>query len=99
MGVIIKGTIPRGPHHFPYVKCDLPGTPKDMGPPYGKQDPYLFPYHSRDSKIGSAMSLGVPENPTDCAGFHVTSTVYPTTHPWDESVFFLPIHGFRGFLW
>ena len=54
MGVIIKGTIPRGPHHFPYVKGDLPGTPKDMGPPYGKRDPY----HSqifRDSGLGVGL--------------------------------------------
>ena len=53
----------------------IPGTPKDMGPPYGKRDPY----HShifRDS-YGSGMGivweayhkgvplLGVPENPID----------------------------------
>ena len=44
MGVIIKGSIPRGPHHFPYVKGDLPGTPKDMGPPYGKLPTHIYSY-------------------------------------------------------
>ena len=50
----------------------IPGTPKDMGPPYGKRDPY----HShifRDSKMGVVWEayhkgvplLGVPENPID----------------------------------
>ena len=36
------------------VKGDLPGTPKDMGPPYGNRDPY----HShifRDSNMGVGL--------------------------------------------
>ena len=34
-----------------YVKGDLPGTPKDMGPPYGKRDPY-YSHIFRDSNMG-----------------------------------------------
>ena len=36
------------------IKADLPGTSKDMGPPYGKRDPY-YSHIFRDSY----------ENPTD----------------------------------
>ena len=39
-----------------YVKGDLPGTPKDMGPPFGKRDPY----HSQYSHI-----FRVPGNPIE----------------------------------
>ena len=45
---------------FDIFKGDIPGTPKDMGPPYGKRDPYTIPtYHShifRDS-YGSGMGI------------------------------------------
>ncbi len=39
----------------------LPGTPEDMGPPYGKRDPY-YSHIFRDS-------YGVPENPIDYCSF------------------------------
>ena len=26
MGLIVEGTIPRGPHHFPYEACEHPTT-------------------------------------------------------------------------
>ena len=51
----------------------IPGTPKDIGPPYGKL-PILFPYlygFEHGSGNGNSMGpkgsqfLGVPENPTD----------------------------------
>ena len=53
----------------------IPGTPKDMGPPYGKRDPY-YSHIFRDS-YGSGTGivweayhkgdplLGVPENPIE----------------------------------
>ena len=37
------------------IKGDLPGTPKDMGPPYGKRDPY-YSRIFRDS-CGSGMGI------------------------------------------
>ena len=41
------------------VYSDLPGTPKDMGPPYGKL-PILFPYHSHIWHGNSMGYNGVP---------------------------------------
>ena len=40
----------------------IPGTPKDMGPPYGERDPYEYPI-----SLGILMVplLGVPENPIE----------------------------------
>ena len=35
-------------------KGDLPGTPKDMGPPYGKRDPY-YSHIFGDSKMGVGL--------------------------------------------
>ena len=49
------------PSWWAYFKGDLPGTPKDMGPPYGKRDPY-YSHIFRDS-------YGVPENPIDYCFF------------------------------
>ena len=42
------------------VKDDFPGTPKDMGPPYGKRDPY-YSHIFRDSNMGVGLgnSMGV----------------------------------------
>ena len=42
------------------IKGDLPGTPKDMGPPHGKGDPYyshILPNIFRDS-YGSGIRAG-----------------------------------------
>ena len=55
------------------IKGDLPGTPKDMGPPYSKRDPYhshIFTGVGLGNSMGSLpkqgpMSLGGPENPID----------------------------------
>ena len=56
---------------------EISGTPKDMGPPYGKRDPYHEPISLGIRKwewYGNSMGpayhkgvplLGVPENPTD----------------------------------
>ena len=57
------------------IKGDLPGTPKDMGPPYGKREPYYS--HTIPISLGILVGivweayhkgvplLGVPENPID----------------------------------
>ena len=36
------------------VKGDLPGTPKDMGLPYGKRNPY-YSHIFRDSGLGVGL--------------------------------------------
>ena len=35
----------------------IPGTPTDMGPRYGKRDPYKLPMSFRDSGLGVGMGI------------------------------------------
>ena len=44
------------------IEDDLPGTPKDMGPPYGKL-PKLFPYHSHIFKDSYGSGTGIVWGP------------------------------------
>ena len=60
---------PRGTVSSTWMSRVMPGTPKDMGPPYGKRDPYYS--HTIPISLGSLVGIvwargpitGVPEIP------------------------------------